>query len=144
MATKQTSLVKSAVLVTVLCTVPLATAPAWARGGGGFGGHFGGGFGGHFGGGFRGHFGGPRVGVYVGPGYGLWGLGMGYGYANPYYYSPYYYPPTVAVPAAPPVYVERTQAPNYWYYCNAPAGYYPTVKNCPGGWQAVPPSPPNP
>jgi hypothetical protein len=34
-----------------------------------------------------------------------------------------------------------------WYYCSNPQGYYPYIKNCPGGWLTVvpnvtPPSPP--
>ena len=64
-------------------------------------------------------------------------------YPGPYYYPPYYYPPSVvAVPATPPVYIERDPAPQestYWYYCTQPAGYYPHVKECPGGWQPVSP-----
>lgn len=84
---------------------------------------------------------GPRVGVYIGPGY------PGY-----YYPPPYYYPPAVVVPAQPPVYVEQgqvaaapvQQAPaqsSSWYYCAASRSYYPYVKECPGGWQQVAPSP---
>jgi hypothetical protein len=35
------------------------------------------------------------------------------------------------------------QAPvQYWYYCNSPQGYYPTVSQCPGGWTTVPASQP--
>jgi len=62
--------------------------------------------------------------------------------APPPYYS---YPPpqVVAVPARPPVYVERHRAPRYWwYYCGAAGAYYPYVKHCPGGWQRVAPRPP--
>lgn len=78
---------------------------------------------------------------YWGPGY--WGPG--------YYYGPpaYYVPPIVAAPAAPPVYVERDDAtpesapapskPVWWYWCPTAKGYYPYVKECPGGWQRVPP-----
>jgi len=29
----------------------------------------------------------------------------------------------------------------YWYYCEDPPGYYPYVKYCNTGWQAVPPAP---
>jgi hypothetical protein len=72
-------------------------------------------------------------------------------YYPPYYaYSPYYYPPMVTAPATPPVYIEReagsppaSQASAYWYYCADPQGYYPYVKECPGGWQAVAPQPPD-
>lgn len=96
------------------------------------------------------------VGVVIDP---FWfGFGPGY-YARPYYYppyyyspyytSPYYYPPSVAtVPTEPPVYIERGEATEpapqtsaSWYYCADPQGYYPYVKQCPGGWQAVAPRP---
>lgn len=68
-------------------------------------------------------------------------------YPSPYYY-PHYYPPAVVVPSPPPTYVERgdeeddNAAPSsYWYYCSSPDGYYPYVKDCPGGWQRVAPRP---
>ena len=85
------------------------------------------------------HFG---LGLHFGPYWGgpFWGPG--------WYPAPYYYPPAVIVapPAAPPVYVERNDAPaqsqGYWYYCETSRGYYPYVKECPGGWKAVPPAPP--
>lgn len=102
-------------------------AAAWDRGRGGF----------HHG------FHGPRV--FVGPRF----------YFGPRF-SPYYYPyygPYYAYPSypydydyvAPPVVVtppaaEVTPPPaQYWYYCQDPAGYYPTVAQCPGGWIQVPP-----
>lgn len=98
-----------------------------------------------------------RVGVYVGV--------PGVSFVSPYHYYPryyypryyysyppyYYYPaaPLVVTPPAPPVYIEKGQqqaeaAPssNYWYYCQNPQGYYPYVKECPGGWQQVAPRPP--
>jgi hypothetical protein len=64
---------------------------------------------------------------------------------GPYYYpAPVYYPVAVA-PAAPPVYVERSepaaQQQGMWYYCEQTRGYYPYVTECPGGWRAVPPAP---
>lgn len=79
----------------------------------------------------------PRVGVYVGVPFGPW------------YYPPvpyYYYPRVIAVPAAPPVYIEQASPPaapaqGYWYYCNSAGAYYPYVKDCPGGWQKVPAQP---
>jgi hypothetical protein len=88
-------------------------------------------------------------GVYWGAPY----YGYGYGYPYPY---PYYPPAVVTVPVAPPTYVQQQvplappqqvpqsqQAPtaNYWHYCNDPAGYYPYIKECPGGWQLVPTTP---
>jgi hypothetical protein len=88
------------------------------------------------------HHHGPRVsiGLGFGPGFGYWGPG-------PYWASPWYYPPptvVVAQPAAPTHYVERVEQPQagYWYYCESSRGYYPYVKECPGGWKAVPPAPP--
>lgn len=83
---------------------------------------------------------GPRVGfgVIIGPTWGPW-----------YYPPPPYYPPVV-IERAPPIYVEQQPAPpvatpqtNYWYYCPVANGYYPYVKECPGGWQKVLPQPPN-
>jgi hypothetical protein len=73
----------------------------------------------------------------------------GYGYAYPPAYYPYYPPAVTLLPAQPPVYVERRAAPaeplpagEYWYYCLDPAGYWPVVAQCPGGWQRVSPLPP--
>ena len=90
---------------------------------------------------------GPRfyVGPRVYPYYGSY-------YAYPYYYDPYYYgyatppvvvtPPPVVVTPPPTSYVERPQpATQYWHYCQDPAGYYPEVQQCPGGWIQVAPRP---
>jgi hypothetical protein len=76
-------------------------------------------------------------------------------YYRPYYYGPpypypyYYGPPVVAVPAQPPVYIERggsaaapDEAPGYWYYCPDSRAYHPYVKECPGGWERQVPQPP--
>lgn len=80
-----------------------------------------------------------------------------YGYLDSYYWPAYpsvVYPPSVVVVQPdPPVYIQQPtpQAPpippasaaiNYWYYCEKPAGYYPEVERCPGGWIKVPPTPP--
>ncbi len=49
----------------------------------------------------------------------------------------------------PQIYIERAapqpapQTQNYWYYCTNPQGYYPYVKDCPGGWLQVVPTPPS-
>lgn len=76
---------------------------------------------------------------------------LGFHFGFPVYHSfwhwpppYYYYPPPVVVapPAAPPVYVERERDENFWYYCEQERGYYPYVKQCPGGWKRVPPTPP--
>ncbi|UOA07291.1 hypothetical protein [Methylobacter sp. S3L5C] len=127
----------------VIALIGLMTGnPVWAHGGGG--GHYGGGYGGggHYGGGhYYGH------GYYNGYYYGGLGLGLGLGYGLGYYGNPYYvYPPAViAVPTAPPVYIQQAppvvqQNPSgYWYYCNNPQGYYPSIKECLGGWQQVAP-----
>jgi len=108
--------------------------------------------------------GGVVVGVGVGFGPGYWGPGYyrPYGYYPPYapYYPPYYpgyYPPVVVQHVDPPVYVEQplaapvqpasaapgagSAANQFWYYCVASKTYYPYVKDCAGGWQAVSPQP---
>ena len=97
------------------------------------------------------------VGVYLGGPY----------YPYPYYPYPYYaypgpyyaYPPVVIRQAPPPVYIEQGTQPaqqsqqlqqpqqqpiqdNFWYHCDNPEGYYPYIKECPGGWQKVTPEPP--
>jgi len=95
--------------------------------------------------GFHGkHFHGPRFNV--GPRfyphhYGAYYSGFYYG--RPYYFG--YVPPVVVTPppavvAPPPTsYVERAPVTQYWHYCQDPAGYYPEVQQCPGGWIQVPP-----
>ncbi|MCC6917378.1 hypothetical protein [Nitrosomonas sp.] len=77
-----------------------------------------------------------------------------YSYPDSHFYWPAYppvvYPPVVVVPADPPVYIQQPVRPapppapavtRYWYYCENPAGYYPDVERCPGGWIKVPPQP---
>ncbi|MEA3119382.1 MAG: hypothetical protein QOI13_2652 [Paraburkholderia sp.] len=95
-----------------------------------------------------------HVGVFVGgPGF----YGPGYYGPGPYYWGPgpYYYPPyapVVVQPAEPNVYTERSEtstAPRSsgtWWYCAASKSYYPYVKQCSSGWDAVPatPTPPAP
>jgi hypothetical protein len=48
-------------------------------------------------------------------------------------------PPPVVVTPPPTSYVERPPAAQYWHYCHDPAGFYPDVQQCPGGWVQVPP-----
>ena len=107
---------------------------------------------------YRGYYGFYGGGYYYGPrGYypywGIFGFPMfGWPYLDwPYasYYGGWpYYPAITADATAPPVYNEpEQQQPDYWYYCTNPQGYYPYIKNCPGGWltvvpNATPPSPP--
>jgi hypothetical protein len=91
---------------------------------------------------------------FYGPGFygsGFYGPGFygyrSYGYPDPFFNRPFYgYPPIVVVPpVTPPVYIQREQLKptqpqvGYWHYCQNPAGYYPSVKSCPGGWLQVPP-----
>ena len=106
------------------------------------------GHGGHGGGHGGGHFG---FGLYLGAPFYPYSY---YPYPYPYAYPYGYYPPTVVTPAQPPVYIEQgtpqeapQQAPAesdnyYWYHCDKPDGYYPYIKQCPGGWQKVAPTPP--
>lgn len=101
-------------LVAALIGGMAASDAAWADRG-----HFRGGSGGHF----HRH---ARVGVVVAA-----PLFFPWGYDWP---APYYAPP-------PPVYIEQGDAAGYWYYCNKPAGYYPGVRECPGGWVRVVPQP---
>jgi|SRR5579862_3846819 len=54
--------------------------------------------------------------------------GVWYFYPAPIYPYPDPYVPPVAV----------TPAPQYYYWCRAPAGYYPQVPACRVPWQAVP------
>ncbi len=65
----------------------------------------------------------------------------GPGYYDPGYYDPGYYDPAPVYPY-PNAYVQPSiPAPvgPLWYYCAAPAGYYPYVGQCSVPWQAVTP-----
>ncbi len=85
--------------------------------------------------------------------FGVWIGGPVWGPWYPPYY-PYYYPPAPVVVSPPPVYIDNGSAAavpaappqsggNYWYYCRDAQGYYPYVKECPGGsWERVPAQPP--
>lgn len=65
--------------------------------------------------------------------------GAWYFYPAPVYpYPDPYLPPLVTPPPTP-----AAAAPQYWYYCPAPAGYYPYVPQCSTDWQPVPATPPN-
>jgi hypothetical protein len=82
------------------------------------------------------------------PSYYYWG--PHYGYYGGYPYS--YYPSPVIVEREGPItYVERSDtegssesaqsaaAPIWWYWCAGEQRYYPYVRECPSGWQRVPP-----
>jgi hypothetical protein len=118
----------------------------WSGGGQGGSWHGGGmSHGSWHGGGWHGrhHSWGPRVFFGVGVAAPLWWYPYGYAYPYPYAY-PAYSPPVV-VESSPQTYIQQdTQAQQYWYYCQSPQGYYPYVKECPGGWQQVAPQPPQP
>jgi hypothetical protein len=73
-------------------------------------------------------------------------------YYHPYYYHPYYgWPPAVAYVPPPVIYSPPPviytpppvvqQAPQSWYYCSNPQGYYPHVSACNTAWQQVPATP---
>lgn len=109
----------------------------------------------------------PYYGYGYGYGYGLaagaalgWSLSYpgwpaSYWSTLPYAYPPTYYPyagAVIAVPAQPSeqIYIQQQPstaaaapahpaAPGRWYYCTAPAGYYPYVTQCSRPWVAVDP-----
>jgi hypothetical protein len=76
-------------------------------------------------------------------------FGVPLGWYHPWYYAPpaYYYPaaPVVVQPPAPTTFVERSdvvpEGAASWYFCRESNGYYPYVKQCPGGWERVPARP---
>lgn len=91
------------------------------------------------------------------PAYYGWGPAWGGGWYEPGWYGPYGLFPGYGGWStwSPPVVVERQPvvvqslppgpAPqSFWYHCQNPAGYYPYVSVCPGGWTPVPASPPPP
>lgn len=152
------TIAKPVVVLALILLAAFAAESAFAAGGRGRSGsgqaHFSGGAGAHSGSsarfsrahraraGSHRHFFGRTLGVFVAgplfwPGY--------------FYPPPYYYPPVVAAPRAPTEYIEMGVAPAapsesqaMWYFCAEPEGYYPYVQQCPGGWQTVPPRPPQP
>ena len=140
-------------LIITLLISTVIPSHAWSGGGGnwsggGRGGSWHGGgmsHGGWHGGGWHGrhHFFGPRVFLGVGVAAPFWWYPYGYAYPYPYAYPAYSTPEVVE--SSPQTYIQQdTQAQQYWYYCQSPQGYYPYVKECPGGWQQVAPQPPQP
>lgn len=82
-----------------------------------------------------------RGGVWIGPVWGPGWYGAPYGYGYPY---PYYSAPPVVIQQQPQEYIQQPAAQpeqQYWYYCTAAKAYYPYVKQCPGGWSKVVPTP---
>jgi len=142
---------------------------AQSRGGGHSGGYGGGGrgyYGGYAHGYSPGYHGGYGYGWRGYPyrwGYPYWWRyrywwGYPYGWGSPYwwdysyypyndpYYDPYYYEGSGGPPVPPegsaPMAESGQQEPAYWHFCQDPEGYYPHVKDCPGGWMTVvPPKP---
>jgi hypothetical protein len=126
------------IVLALMVVLIVNTLPAHAERGGHEG--YGGGHEG-YGGGHEGYGGGREgYGEFDGPGWwwpGEWAT-------DPYY--PYYQAPPVTVEQPAELYVQPTpqeEAPSYWYYCQAPQGYYPYVNKCPNGWMRVVP-PANP
>ena len=140
--------------VALVLACALATpVHAWQGGrGGGYGGH------GAYGGGYYGGHGGYRgYGSYGGWWWGgfalraaVTGLAFQSAYwgSAPYYgvpsYAPYYAEAAYAAPAyIPQTYIEQQPiAPRVnvsnWYYCKESRAYYPYVRTCKAGWQALP------
>lgn len=84
----------------------------------------------------HGHGGHGHVSFWIGPVWGPGWWGPGYYYPQP--------PQTVVIERAPQVYVQpgpQTESSGYWYYCRDAKAYYPYVKDCPGGWSRVSPTP---
>jgi len=94
--------------------------PGWAMGSGGF-----------HGGGFHGR------GFHDGHGFvhNRIVIGVPFVGGDPFWWGPGPYD------AMPPVVVQSAPS-TYWYYCQNPAGYYPAVPACPGGWMTVVPQAP--
>jgi hypothetical protein len=120
------------IIVVSAALLLLSVGPGHTWGGGhGFGGH---GF--HHS--FHHGFGGPRIAIGIGPFWGPYGYAYAYPYAYPYAYA---YPPVVSQPSQQLSIQPPSSLPS-WYYCDNTKGYYPYVRQCPGGWRPVAPTPP--
>ncbi|MBK1891134.1 hypothetical protein Undi14_13930 [Undibacterium sp. 14-3-2] len=56
-------------------------------------------------------------------------------------YSTYFSPAYISEPATSYTYsdpIPVTSNNGDWLYCNQPDGFYPAIKDCPGGWRKVP------
>ena len=156
---------KAALFSLVLFMGATVTADAFAQRHGGrhHGAHGGHHHGGHHHGGHRYHGGrywggfgfGLALGSAVGYGYGYYPRAYYSPYYSPYWYSPYAYDSAPVVSAAPPVYVEQSQADapaaeprqgrqgrqGSWYFCRDSNAYYPYVQQCATEWERVAPRP---
>lgn len=75
-------------------------------------------------------------------------FGVPWGFGAPVW-APFPAPVAVGVPvpvvvqSQPQVFVQQQQqadaSPSFWYYCQKPQGYFPYVRQCPGGWMQVVP-----
>jgi hypothetical protein len=87
-------------------------------------------------------------GAYGSPWYPGWGGGWYDRWNDPFpAYSWSIWSPPVVVERQPVVVQSLPPGPapqSFWYYCQSPAGYYPYVSVCPGGWTTVPATPPPP
>jgi hypothetical protein len=94
----------------------------------------------------RDHFhGGHGFGFGVGLGLALgadafWGW-PGYYYPYGYPYGPYPYAAPVASEVTVIQPAAAAAAPQFWYYCDNPSGYYPYIPSCPTAWRPVPATP---
>jgi hypothetical protein len=73
-------------------------------------------------------------------------VGVGFGFAYPWwYYPPPYYYPAYYHPQ-PVTYIEQgvpqEEPVGWWYYCESSTSYYPYANECPDGWVRVPAEPP--
>jgi hypothetical protein len=96
--------------------------------------------------------GGYRGGGWHGGGWGCCAIGLGfYDPLWPGYYAGGYWGPGYPYYATPPVTVIQQQppqaqapiqaAPQSYYYCDNPGGYYPYVQSCSTPWRQVPATP---
>ncbi|WP_374063704.1 hypothetical protein [Cupriavidus sp. DF5525] len=63
---------------------------------------------------------------------GWWGYPYGY-WPYPDYYTGYYAPEAQYIEQG-----DASDANAWWYRYDQPSGYYPYIKNCPGGWKPEP------
>lgn len=76
---------------------------------------------------------------------GWWWVVAGTWYFYPVPIYPYpdpYLPSEVIIQQAPATAPDVPAPAQSWYYCEASKNYYPYVSTCPGGWVAVPATPP--